>query len=88
MIDRYLQNGGSLFIMADVLFNENPFLKEDGSFNGYLWENFGLRALDAAVVDLAVSGQTALDVISAYTFADTDIGERLDPGRDFRPGQP
>ncbi len=81
VIDRYLQNGGSLLIMADVLFNENPFLQQEGAFNNYLWQNYGIRTLDAAVVDLAASGQTALDVISAYTFADTDIGERLDPAQ-------
>lgn len=91
VLDRYLQRGGSLFIMSDVLFNENPFLKEDGAFNTYLWENFGIRALDAAVVDLAVSGQTALDVISAYVFSDTDLGERLDPAQNptmFRIARP
>jgi hypothetical protein len=33
------------------------------------------------VVDPAVSGQTALDILSAYTFADTDIGARLDPAQ-------
>ena len=81
VIQRYLDRGGSLLILADVLFNETPFLKQDGTFNNYLWNNFGLRALDAAVVDPLVSGQTALDILSAYTFADTDIGERLDPAQ-------
>jgi hypothetical protein len=81
VIDRYLQNGGSLFLMADVLFNDDPFLKQDGAFNQYLWDNFGIHALDAAVVDLAVSGQTALDVISAYVFPQSDIATRLDPAQ-------
>jgi hypothetical protein len=79
VLDRYLQNGGALFLAADVLFNENPFLQASGAFNQYLWDNYGIRALDAVVVDPAVSGQTALDVISAVTFGATDIGARLDP---------
>lgn len=79
VVDRYLQTGGSLLILADVLFNDDPFLKQDGAFNQYLWENFGIRALDMAVVDPAVSGTTALDVISAYVFPQSDIGARLDP---------
>ncbi len=79
VIDRYLQKGGSLFLMPDVLFNDDPFMKQDGAFNTYLWNNYGIRALDAAVVDPSASGQTALDVISAYVFTDTDIGARLNP---------
>jgi len=79
VIDRYMQRGGSLFLMADVLFNDNPFLKQDGAFNQYLWNTFGIHALDAAVVDPAVSGQTALDVISAYVFPQSDIGKRIEP---------
>jgi hypothetical protein len=79
LIDRYLRRGGSLFLMTDVLFNDNPFMKQDGAFNNYLWQNYGLRALDAAVVDPAASGQTALDVVSAYVFPQTDLGARLDP---------
>lgn len=79
LIDRYLQRGGALLLLADVLFNDNSFLKQDGAFNQYLWSHYGVRALDAAVVDPAVSGQTMLDVISAYVFPDTDLGARLDP---------
>ncbi len=79
VLDRYLKKGGSLFIMADVLFNDSPFLKQNGDFNNYLWNNYGIRALDAAVVDPASSSQTALNVVSAYVFPQTDIGARLDP---------
>ena len=79
VIDRYMKQGGSLFLMADVLFNDNPFLRQSGRFNTYLWNNYGLRALDAAVVDPAASGQTALDVISAFVYPQTDLGARLDP---------
>lgn len=79
VIDRYLNNSGALFIASDVLFNERPFLQENGLFNQYLWENYGIRALDAAIVDPAMSGQTPLDIISAVTFGATDIGARLDP---------
>lgn len=81
VLDRYLQKGGALLLLADVLFTDDPFLKQDGAFNTYLWTNFGIRALDAAVVDPAVSGQTALDVISAYVFPQSDLGARLDPAQ-------
>ncbi len=79
VIDRYLQVGGSLLLLPDVLFNDDPFMKQNGAFNQYLWDNYGIQALDAAVVDPAMSGQTALDVMSAYVFPQTDIGARLDP---------
>lgn len=91
VLQRYLDRGGSLLILTDVLFNADAFLKQDGAFNTYLWENFGLRALDAAVVDPLVSRQTALEIMSAYTFADTDIGARLDPAQNptvFRLARP
>lgn len=78
VIDDYLQRGGGLFIMADALFNENAFLKEGGAFNQYLWNTFGLRPLDAVIVDPASSGTTALDVISAAIFPDNTIATRLD----------
>ncbi len=82
VISRYLDRGGSLLIMSDVLFTDDAFLKEDGAFNQYLWDNYGIRALDAAVVDPDASGQSPLDVISAAVFTDTDIGARLDPSAD------
>ena len=78
VIDRYLQKGGALFIMADVLFNQDAFLRYDGLFNHYLWEHFGIRALDAAVVDEAAHGQTLLDIVSAAIYPENDIARRLD----------
>lgn len=82
VIDRYLQRGGSLFLMADTLYTDDAFMREDGAFNQYLWDNFGIRALDAVVVDMASSGSTALDVISDSVFSENDIGARLntEPG--------
>ncbi len=77
VVDRYLQKGGALFIMADVLYNQNSFLKYDGLFNRYLWEHFGVRALDAAVVDEASHGQTLLDLVSAAIYPENDIARRL-----------
>ncbi len=80
VVDRYLARGGALFIMTDVLYNENPFLKQDGTFNAYLWANYGIRALDAAVVESPdTSGETPLDIIAAYVYTATSLGERLDP---------
>ncbi len=77
VIDRYLQKGGALFIMADVLYNQDAFLRYDGLFNRYLWEHFGIRALDAAVVDEASHGQTLLDIVSAAIYPENDIAKRL-----------
>ncbi|MBK9751438.1 MAG: GldG family protein [Chloroflexi bacterium] len=80
VVDRYLARGGALFIMTDVLYNEDPFLKQDGAFNAYLWANYGIRALDAAVVESPdTSGETPLDIIAAYVYTATSLGERLDP---------
>lgn len=80
LVDDYLKRGGALFLMTDLLFTENPFLKQDGQFNQYLWENYGIRALDMAVVDPAASTQQSeLEVISAAVSAGTDLGTRLDP---------
>ncbi len=78
VVDRYLRKGGALFIMADVLFNQDAFMRYDGLFNRYMWENFGIRALDAAVVDESSHGQTLLDVVSAAIYPENDIARRLD----------
>lgn len=79
VIDRYLQRGGALLLMADVLYTDDAFLGESDLFNQYLWERYGIRALDAVVVDTASSGTTALDVVSAAVYTDNDIGARLAP---------
>ncbi|MCL4250252.1 MAG: Gldg family protein [Anaerolineae bacterium] len=81
VMDRYLDRGGGLFIMADVLFNDDPFLKQDGAFDQYLWVNFGIRALDAAIVDPVASDRSALDVYSAAAFTGT-VTDRFDPQTD------
>ncbi|MCK6577176.1 MAG: GldG family protein [Anaerolineae bacterium] len=78
-VARYLEAGGALLLLTDVLFSEQPFLSERGAFNQFLLENYGIGALDAAVVDPGLSAQTLLDVISAYVFAESDIAARLDP---------
>src|SRR5690606_30993105 len=51
LLDNYLQRGGGLFIMADALFNEGAFLAGETPFNRYLWDNYGISALDAVIVD-------------------------------------
>lgn len=79
VLDTYLKAGGSLLILADALFNQNAFLQENGLFNRYLWDNYGIRALDAVVVenDPSMTVQTPLDIVSAVVFSDIDIGARL-----------
>lgn len=79
VIDRYLQRGGSLLLLADATFNADPFMAGAGAFNTYLWDRYGIRARDLVVVDPAASGDTALDVISAFVFSDNPIGGRIDP---------
>lgn len=80
LIDRYLDNGGALFLMAEALFTPGSFLHEEGTFNSYLWENYGIRTRNAVVVEQpGVSGQTPLDIIGAYVFTDSPIAARLDP---------
>lgn len=78
VIDRYLQRGGALFLMTDILFTPDAFMAEAGTFNQYLWQNFGIRALDAALVDEGSNAQTPLDVVSAAVFADNQITQRMD----------
>jgi hypothetical protein len=79
VVDEYLQRGGALFIMADVLLTDNAFLRQDSPFNQYLWERYGIRALDAVVVDRQTNQGTEVDVIGAAVATGTDLGARLDP---------
>jgi ABC-type uncharacterized transport system involved in gliding motility auxiliary subunit len=81
VVDAYLNKGGALFLMADVLFTDNAFLAQKGAFNQYLWDHFGIRALDAVVVDPAASLRTPLNIISATVYTNTDIGARLNPAQ-------
>lgn len=78
VLDAYLQRGGALFIMADVVFVDNPFLREGGNFSEYLWANFGIRPLDAIVVDPPMGVRTSVDIRSAAIFTGGPIASRLD----------
>ena len=80
VLDRYLNRGGSLLLLADLSFTEDRFMAESGAFNQYLWENYGIRALDRAVVDFGAFGQTPLDIIGAVLFDETELAANLDPG--------
>lgn len=79
VIDAYLARGGALFIMADALFNEGAFLAQNGAFNQYLWERYGIRAIDAVIVDYGANLRTPLDIVSAAVYANTDIAARINP---------
>lgn len=81
VLDEYLQRGGSLFIMADALLNEGAFLSGETEFNHYLWDNFGISALNAVIVDYSSNLRTPLDIIGYQVFTGTDIGARLDPAQ-------
>ncbi|HEX2623064.1 MAG TPA: Gldg family protein [Phototrophicaceae bacterium] len=82
VLDDYLNRGGSLLIMTDAVFTPNPFLTEHGQFNQYLWDHYGIKALDAVVVDAVASGETQLDVGSYAVFPDLEIGSRLNQDQD------
>lgn len=77
VIDRYLKNGGALFVGADTFFTDDMFMGDDDPFNQYLWDNYGLRMTEQVVVDPASSGQTELDVVSAAIFAENTIAANI-----------
>lgn len=79
LLDDYLKLGGGVFITVDAPFGDNPFMTQESPFNQYLWETWGIRALDAVLVDEAASLRTPLDIIGAAAFTGTDIGARLSP---------
>jgi hypothetical protein len=81
LLDAYLKRGGSLFIMADALLNEDAFLAVDTEFNHYLWENYGIGTLDAVIVDYSSNLRTPLDIIGYQVYMNTDISARLDPAQ-------
>ncbi len=80
VIARYMEGGGSLLLLSDVLFNQFPFMDQNGEFNNWLWQNYGLRALNAAVVDFVTGQTTPLEIIGAAVYEETDFAENLDPG--------
>ncbi len=77
VIDRYLKGGGAMLIMADADFSEAPFLSEDDPFNDFLWENYGIRMLDAIAIDAVSNAGTELDLLSYATSDGSSITGRL-----------
>lgn len=77
VIDEYVQRGGTLMILTDVVLSPDAFLQEDSLFNQYLWDTFGLRALNYVVVDEASSQETATDLVSAAVYPGNPVGENL-----------
>jgi hypothetical protein len=78
VLDRYLNRGGGLFITADLTLDENGFLREGTPFNEYLWENWGLRMLDAVAIDSVASDPTPTDLL-AFGVSDNEITQNIDP---------
>lgn len=70
LIDDYLARGGSLLILSDPVLADDGFLLENSEFNNYLWVNWGIRALDAVVVEFlpGLSIPTPLDAVSIQIF--------------------
>jgi ABC-type uncharacterized transport system involved in gliding motility auxiliary subunit len=68
LLDEFLDQGGALYIMADALFTDETFLTQESLFNQYLWNNWGIRMLDAVVVDPDASYATPLDIASAAVY--------------------
>lgn len=82
LIDEYVQSGGALFILTDVILSPDSFLQEGNLFNVYLWETFGLRALDYIVIDEVASQETATDLVSAAVYPGNPVGENLNVEND------
>lgn len=76
VIDEYMQQGGSLFIMADA---QSNFMVGESPFNQYLWENWGLRMMDVVVVDAIASGATPLDILSYGVSGNNAISALINP---------
>lgn len=77
VLDRFLRRGGSLLIMADADFGPTPFLSESDPFNDYLWENYGIRMLDAIAIDGLSNAGNELDLMSYATSDGSSITGRL-----------
>lgn len=73
LIADYLDRGGRLFIAADYFPTDDIFMQEGSAFNEFIWERFGLRMLDAIVVDTRSQGPSPLDVLSAQVIAENSI---------------
>lgn len=75
VLDEYLGRGGALFIAGDA---QTEFLRTGSLFNEYLWQSYGVRLLDAIVVDSVASDATALDLYPAIT-AESAITTNITP---------
>lgn len=81
LLNGFLAEGGALFILADATINDAPFLAQSSQFNQYLWDNWGLRMLDAVVIDEAVGGAVPWEIFS-YAISDVPMTASLDPVAD------
>jgi len=77
VVEDYLNRGGRVMILADADFGDTPFLSDSDPFNAYLWDNFGVRMLDAVVVDALSNAGTELDLLSYATSDGSTITARL-----------
>lgn len=83
IVDRYVQGGGRLFIMADVdLVGGVEFMTADAPLNDWLWRTFGLRVGDGVVVDPLISGRTAIDILSVALTDDSELTANLNDPSD------
>lgn len=83
ILDRYVKQGGNLFIMADAdLAGGIEFMTRDAPLNDWLWRNFGLRVNDGVVVDPLISGRTALDILSVALPDDNELTANLNNPED------
>ncbi len=76
----YLDRGGNLFVAAEQPQPDATFYDADDPLRAYLEAHFGLRVLDAAVVDEASSFQSAFNVVSpilAYHPITENLGDTL-----------
>jgi ABC-2 type transport system permease protein len=76
-LDRYLKRGGRVFIFADADYGPTPFLSEADPLNAYLWDNFGIKMLDAVVIDAISNAGTELDILSYAVSDGSSITARM-----------
>lgn len=87
-IDAYIERGGRMLVLADPPYVDtrpdvadtftNQFLLEDSNFNNYLWDTFGVRFRDNAVVDPASSSR------SEFVLTGLRVNTGSPPVRDFQ----
>ncbi|MGJ3238091.1 MAG: Gldg family protein [Anaerolineae bacterium] len=79
VIADYLQNGGSLIVLADISTDGTPATALDDNFETVLWEQFGVRFRDDLVIDPALPVRQFGRVYQVNNYGEHPIVEGLNP---------